>query len=89
MRKLIDDQQLIEGTYPKLTVISVYDKIKRSNSSLNRRPKKLLEDTIERVLDVVKSDALGDEESDAIEGDFDGLEEKPVDTVWDRLGQLE
>ncbi len=52
---------------------SVYDRIKRSNSSLNRRSKKLLEDSIERVLEVIKSDTLGDDDSDFIDGDSEGL----------------
>jgi ribosome biogenesis ATPase len=62
----------------RLTVPSVYDRIKRSNSSLNRKSKKLLEDSIERVLEVVKSDALGDDDSDSVDGDFQGLEDGAV-----------
>ncbi|KAK3488364.1 P-loop containing nucleoside triphosphate hydrolase protein [Neurospora crassa] len=53
-----------------LSVSSVYDSIKRSNSSLARQKKKLLEDSIERVLDLrreeVKKDAVEDSD-DAIE----------------------
>lgn len=60
---------------------TIYDSIKRSNSSLNRKPKKLLEDSIERVVEVLKSDVLGDDENDSIDGDFAGLEEQPV-RVW-------
>lgn len=74
MRKIADDLQL-EGENVRLTPPVVYDRIKRSNSSLNRRGKKLLEDSIERVLEVVKTDVLGDDESDSIEGNFEGLEE--------------
>jgi ribosome biogenesis ATPase len=59
-------------------VRSVYDRIKRSNSSLNRRSKKLLEDSIERVLEVVKGDALGEDESDSIDGNFEGLEDGAI-----------
>lgn len=70
MRKLIDDQQF-EGE--RLSVFLVYDRIKRSNSSLNRRSKKMLEESIERVLDVIKGD---EDESESIEGDFEGLEVK-------------
>ena len=60
----------------RLSVSAVYDGIKRSNSSLNRKPKKLLEDSIDRVLEAVKSDALDDDndDDDSIEGDFEGLE---------------
>lgn len=50
----------------------VYDSIKRSNSSLKRRSKKLLEDSIERVLLVLKEER---DESDSLDGDFDGIEE--------------
>lgn len=75
MRKIADDLHL-EGENGRLTPWFVYERIKRSNSSLNRRGKKLLEDSIERVLEVVKTDALGDEESDSVNGDFEGLEEK-------------
>ncbi|OAX80454.1 hypothetical protein ACJ72_05216 [Emergomyces africanus] len=74
VRKISDDLQL-EGENVRLTPPFVYDRIKRSNSSLNRRGKKLLEDSIERVLEVVKADALGNDESDSVNGDFEGLEE--------------
>lgn len=54
---------------------TVYEKIKRSNSSLNRKSKKLLEDSIERVLAVLKEEAVGDDDDiGSFEGDFGGLE---------------
>ncbi|KAJ5086342.1 hypothetical protein NUU61_007649 [Penicillium alfredii] len=74
VRKIIDDQP-DEGRI-RLSAPAIYETIKKSNSSLNRKPKKLLEDSVERVLEVVKSDVLGDEE-DSVEGDFEGLEEPP------------
>lgn len=75
--KIIDEQE--DKDQIRLSVPAVYDTIKRSNSSLNRKPKKLLEDSLERVLEVLKTDALGEEdEDDSIEGDFEGLAEKPV-----------
>lgn len=77
MRKITDEQQA-EGGRVRLSVPAIYDTIKRSNSSLNRKPKKLLEDSIERVIEVIKSDVLGDDDEDSIEGDFEGLEEKAV-----------
>ena len=77
VRKLVDEQHL-EGGNLRLTVRSVYGQIKRSNSGLNRRSKKLLEDSIERVLEVVKGDALGDHESDSIDEDFEGLEDGAI-----------
>lgn len=76
MRKIADEQQAEPGR-TRLSTYNIYDSIKRSNSSLNRKPKKLLEDSIERVLEVFQSDILGDDESDSVNGDFDGLEEKP------------
>lgn len=76
MRKIIDDQP--DTGRIRLSVPAIYDQIKRSNSSLNRKPKKLLEDSLERVLEVVKSDVLGDDEEDSMEGDFEGLEEPPA-----------
>lgn len=76
VRKIIDDQP--DTGRIRLSVPVIYDQIKKSNSSLNRKPKKLLEDSVERVLEVVKSDALGDDEEDSVEGDFEGLEETPA-----------
>lgn len=73
MRKIVDDQ--IEKDQLRLTVPAIYDSIKRSNSSLNRRPKRVLEDSLERVVEMVKLDVFGDEE-DLVEGDFEGLEEQ-------------
>lgn len=75
MRKLADEQ-IDEGSEARLTAPVVYERIKRSNSSLNRKGKRLLEDSIERVLEVVKADIQGTDEADSIEGDFEGLEEK-------------
>ena len=52
----------------------VYEKIKRSNSGLNRKSKKLLEDSIDRVLGVLKEEAGSSDEAASIEGDFDEVE---------------
>ena len=57
-----------------MSVSNVYDKIKRSNSSLNRKSKKLLEDSIDRVLDVLKQEAESEDEVGSIEGDFPDME---------------
>ncbi|KAJ5587889.1 uncharacterized protein N7459_003654 [Penicillium hispanicum] len=76
VRKIIDDQP--DTGRIRLSVPAIYETIKKSNSSLNRKPKKLLEDCLERVLEVVKSDVLGDDDDDSVEGDFEGLEEPPV-----------
>lgn len=72
VRKLVDeDAQYNQQT--GLSVLNVYDKIKRSNSSLNRRSKKLLEDSIGRVLDVLKQEAESEDEIGSMEGDFSDL----------------
>ncbi|KAL4930067.1 putative AAA family ATPase/60S ribosome export protein Rix7 [Aspergillus undulatus] len=76
VRKIIDDQT--ENDQFRLSVTTIYDSIKRSNSSLNRKPKRILEDSIERVVEVLKADVLGEDENDSIDGDFAGLEEQPV-----------
>ncbi|RFU26041.1 hypothetical protein B7463_g10295, partial [Scytalidium lignicola] len=72
VRKLADEQSQLLGGGRRLTVPFVYDNIKSSNSSLKRRSKKLLEDAIDRVLLVMKEEL---EDSDSLEGDFDGIEE--------------
>lgn len=77
MRKIIDDQP--ETGRIRLSVPAIYDTIKKSNSSLNRKPKRLIEDSLERVLEVIKAD-MGEEDEDSMEGDFEGLEE-PAATV--------
>ncbi|KAJ6006455.1 AAA domain-containing protein [Penicillium sp. IBT 35674x] len=76
VRKIIDDQP--ETSRIRLSAPAIYEQIKKSNSSLNRRPKRQLEDSLERVLEVVKADLGGDDEEDSVEGDFEGLEEPPV-----------
>ncbi len=73
VRKLVDeDAQYDQQT--KISVSSVYDKIKRSNSSLNRKSKKLLEDSIARVLDVLKQEAESEDEIGSMEGDFPDIQ---------------
>lgn len=75
VRKVVEDQA--DKDQVRLSVPALYDSIKRSNSSLNRRPKRLLEDSLERVVELVKLDLFGEDEEDSIEGDFEGLEEQP------------
>ncbi|KAL1591406.1 Ribosome biogenesis ATPase rix7 [Paraconiothyrium brasiliense] len=61
----------------KIKPHAIYDHIKNSNSSLKRRPKKQLEDSIDRVLLVIQEDESGEDEMDEIEGDFaDGGSER-------------
>ncbi|KAF2182474.1 AAA-domain-containing protein [Zopfia rhizophila CBS 207.26] len=54
----------------------IYDWIKNSNSSLKRRPKKVLEDSIERVLAVIQEDESGEDEMASIDGEFGNVEAK-------------
>ncbi|KAI4609987.1 hypothetical protein J4E83_008552 [Alternaria metachromatica] len=56
----------------KLRLSTVYDYIQRSNSSLKRRPKKQIEDSIDRVIDVIREDEESDDEDEMaeLEGDF-------------------
>lgn len=75
VRKLADEHnQYTEGLHQRLSVSVVYSKIKRSNSSLNRKSKRLLEDSIERVLGVLKDEDVSDDEIGSIDGEFDGIE---------------
>ncbi|KAL1841028.1 hypothetical protein VTJ49DRAFT_7459 [Mycothermus thermophilus] len=63
--KLEEQQEDDSGRRPRLTVGSVYDAIKRSNSSLARQKKRPLEDSIERVLAVRQQQVKVDEEEDS------------------------
>lgn len=63
--KLEEEGEDENGRKPRLTVGSVYDSIKRSNSSLARQKKRPLEDSIERVLAVRKEQSRADEEDDS------------------------
>ena len=72
MRKLIDEQLLYQGRATPISVSTVYNGIKRSNSSLNRKSKRLLEDSIERVIAVINEqdpDADEDGNGSATEGE--------------------
>jgi len=68
----VDEQAQFENGPKRLTVPVIYDSIKHSNSSLKRRSKKLLEDSIERVLLVLREEQ---DDSDSVDGDFEGIEE--------------
>lgn len=48
----------------KLTISGVYEFIQRSNSSLKRQKKRILEDSIERVLDVRREESKVEKDSD-------------------------
>ncbi|OWP00539.1 ribosome bioproteinsis ATPase RIX [Marssonina coronariae] len=72
VRKLADEQAQYENVGKWLTTSAVYDSIKHSNSSLKRRSKKLLEDSIDRVLLVIKEEQ---DDSESLDGEFDGIAE--------------
>jgi ribosome biogenesis ATPase len=74
VRKLADEQSQYNNKTLRLTVSTVYDRVKRSNSSLNRKSKRLLEDSIERVISVIKEEDA-DNDSGPVDGDFNSLEE--------------
>ena len=78
MQKFADEQANYGGNQPReLSVSNVYSFIKesRTSSSLHRKSKPLLQDSIERVLDVLRQDR--EEKSDdveSMEGSFDGID---------------
>ncbi|KAL8827222.1 MAG: hypothetical protein Q9191_003324 [Dirinaria sp. TL-2023a] len=75
IRSIADNQAQYGDSQPqRLSVPAVYEKIKRSNSSLNRKSKRLLEDSIERVLGFLKEEAASGDEGASVEGDLDGRE---------------
>lgn len=81
VRKYLDDK----GESPlRLRVTTLYEYIATSNSSLKRRAKKQLEDSIERVIDVMREDESGDEEDELaeIDGEF-GEEKSKIDRSGD------
>ncbi|MCJ1379024.1 hypothetical protein MMC17_002123 [Xylographa soralifera] len=75
VRKIADEQEQYEpNRRARISVTSVYESIKRSNSSLNRKSKKLLEDSIDRVLLVLKEEDISSEDLGSIDGEVDGIE---------------
>jgi ribosome biogenesis ATPase len=87
-RKLSEEQQQYGGSSSRLSVPAVYEKIRKSNSSLNRKNKKLLEDSIERVLEVIKDAAGAEDEESSIEVDLEGLEDTGSNGLVCQLGFL-
>jgi ribosome biogenesis ATPase len=81
VRKYLDEKN---ESPLKLRLSTVYDYIQRSNSSLKRRPKKQLEDSIDRVIDVIREDESGDEEDELaeLEGNFAMDEPKDRSSDW-------
>ncbi|GAB7350881.1 hypothetical protein MBLNU459_g1399t1 [Dothideomycetes sp. NU459] len=58
---------LLHDSSSRPDVRTLYTAIQRSNSSLKRKPKKLLEDSLERILDTLVDDAEEDDEEAALE----------------------
>ena len=80
VRKYLDEKN---ESALKLRLSTVYDYIQRSNSSLKRRPKKQLEDSIDRVIDVIREDESGDDDELAeLEGNFAMDEPKDRSGDW-------
>ena len=74
VRKLADDFELKnDGHSLPLSVNEIYESIKRSNSSLARKNKRLLESSIGRVIEVLEDDVVGDG-TEPIDFDLDGPE---------------
>lgn len=74
VRKYLDEKN---ESPLKLRTSTIQEYIQKGNSSLKRRPKKQLEDSIERVIDVIREDESEvDDEIADIEGDFGEMEEK-------------
>ncbi len=63
-RKIVDELAQYGESNVQISFPIIYDEIKRSNSSLNRKPKKLLEDSIERVIEVLRQDARASDSED-------------------------
>lgn len=87
VRKLLDDH---EKKVSEVKFYTVYDWIQKSNSSLKRRQKKQLEDSIGRVLDVMEEEAGEEDEMASLDGDFGNESEsvppaKPTKTMNDMI----
>ncbi|MDB5910435.1 MAG: hypothetical protein JWP34_4549, partial [Massilia sp.] len=71
---------------PRLSVSTVYDAIKRSNSSLARRKKRELEDSIERVLSQRNEDLkeFAEEEEEGEDDEEERMTKEAEGKVWER-----
>ncbi|ETN46232.1 uncharacterized protein HMPREF1541_00416 [Cyphellophora europaea CBS 101466] len=69
VRKIVDERTQFEDNF-RPTCVAVYDEIRRSNSSLNRKPRKLLEDSIERVIETIRQDAADTDSEAYLEPDL-------------------
>jgi len=80
VRKIVDERAQY-GDTSRLSFAQVYDQIRGSNSSLNRRPKKLLEDSLERVLDSIRGDDMNGDGEDGEDGEEEMLDEPAPTSV--------
>lgn len=78
VRKLADELTQYGNTQQqRMSVSAIYEKIKRSNSSLSRKSKRLLEDSIARVIAIMEGEAARDGEPNSVDeilDDFDKLD---------------
>lgn len=74
IRKIADERSQYGDPGSRLSFSTVYDEIKRSNSSLSRKNKKLLEDSIGRVLETLEQDNEQDSASEPMNGESDDIE---------------
>lgn len=72
IRQISDDRKEYGESDSRLSFTVVYDRIRNSNSSLNRKNKKLLEDSIERVLETMVRDGRQDTSSDSANSENEG-----------------
>ncbi|KAF7509890.1 hypothetical protein GJ744_007401 [Endocarpon pusillum] len=73
-RKIADERTQYGDSGFRLSFALVYDEIRRSNSSLNRKNKKLLEDSIERVIETIEQENAGDSACESTDEHFGGRE---------------
>lgn len=88
MRKITDEQvQYGHDSGQKLSIPIVYEKIKKSNSSLNRKSKKLLEDSVERVLAVLEHESASDDEELLVEENLCGVGDNGKQQVYNDINR--
>lgn len=85
VRKILDERaQYEDESSTRLSFAIVYDEIRRSNSSLNRRPRKQLEDSIERVLETLQQDEESDSEDLLVTEQEERMKHKSVSSNLNR-----
>ena len=92
VRKILDERAQFgdtTATANRLSFAQAYDQIRSSNSSLSRKPKKILEDSIERVLDTIRSDENSFDDDDDMEEVLDapGARDEPATKVSNGLNR--